>query len=359
MIVDINKQIETLIDWIKESKNIVFFGGAGVSTESGIPDFRSKDGLYNKKDINFKNYEPEYLLSHGCLFNNPKVFYEFYRQKMDTRYIEPNITHQVLAKLEEVGKLSGIVTQNIDGLHQKAGSKKVYEIHGSALRSYCTNCKKKYDENFIFDNAEKIPTCPQCGGLVRPDITLYSEILPFKEVTNTNCKKKYDENFIFDNAEKIPTCPQCGGLVRPDITLYSEILPFKEVTNSIQAISNADMLIIGGTSLNVYPAATYVSEFNGGHIVVINKEEISNMKRILGFNDMEIVATLGDVFYEIENHMNEIEYSCGHIVVINKEEISNMKRILGFNDMEIVATLGDVFYEIENHMNEIEYSCLK
>lgn len=264
MVVDINKQIETLIDWIKKSKNIVFFGGAGVSTESGIPDFRSKDGLYNKKDVNFKDYEPEYLLSHGCLFNHPKVFYEFYRQKMDTRNIEPNITHKVLAKLEEVGKLSGIVTQNIDGLHQKAGSKKVYEIHGSALRTYCTNCKKKYGEDFIFDNAEKIPTCPQCGGLVRPDITL-----------------------------------------------YSEILPFKEVSKSIQVISNADMMIIGGTSLSVYPAATYISEFHGEHLVVINKEEVSyNMKKILGFDDMEIITSLGDVFREVESHMNEIEYSC-------------------------------------------------
>ena len=134
-------KINRLLNYIDKSKHIVFFGGAGVSTESGIPDFRSKDGLYNQHDVQFDKYKPEYLLSKECLYNNPKVFYEFYRQKMDTRDIEPNITHKVLAKLEEMGKLSGIVTQNIDGLHQKAGSKNVYEIHGTTSRNYCHNCK--------------------------------------------------------------------------------------------------------------------------------------------------------------------------------------------------------------------------
>ena len=136
---------QQLKDWINESDNIVFFGGAGVSTESGIPDFRSKNGLYNQHDVQFEKYDPEYLLSRDCLYNNPKVFYEFYRQKMDTRNIEPNITHKVLAKMEAMGKLRAIVTQNIDGLHQKAGSKVVYELHGSTQRNYCSKCKKEYD----------------------------------------------------------------------------------------------------------------------------------------------------------------------------------------------------------------------
>lgn len=259
MVVDVNEQIETLIGYLKESDNIVFFGGAGVSTESGIPDFRSKDGLYNKKDIKFDAYDPEYLLSHGCLFNYPKIFFEFYKQKMDTRNIEPNITHKVLAKLEEIGKLKAIVTQNIDGLHQKAGNKNVYEIHGSALRTYCTNCKKKYDENFIFDNDEKIPTCPRCGGLVRPDIIL-----------------------------------------------YEETLPLKAVNNSVQAISNADMLIIGGTSLTVYPAASYINEFHGKHLIIVNKEKITLNNTFLGLNDMMIEYSLGDVFRVINDRLNEI-----------------------------------------------------
>ena len=132
---------ETLRKYIEDSNNIVFFGGAGVSTESGIPDFRSKDGLYNQHDVQFDKYQPEYLLSRECLYTNPKIFYEFYRQKMDTRNIEPNITHRVLAKMEEVGKLKAIVTQNIDGLHQKAGSKNVFEIHGTTQRNYCSRCK--------------------------------------------------------------------------------------------------------------------------------------------------------------------------------------------------------------------------
>ena len=151
---EMNDKIEKLKRFIEESESIVFFGGAGVSTESGVPDFRSKDGLYNQKDIQFEKYSPEYLLSHSCLVDHPDVFFEYYRQKMDARAVEPNITHKVLAKWEEEGKLSAVVTQNIDGLHQKAGSKNVQEIHGTTLRNYCVKCKKEHPADFIFKNTE-------------------------------------------------------------------------------------------------------------------------------------------------------------------------------------------------------------
>ena len=185
---------EKLREYINKSNNIVFFGGAGVSTESGIPDFRSKDGLYNQHDVRFDQYEPEYLLSKECLYNNSKVFYEFYRQKLDTRNVEPNITHKVLAKMEAVGKLSAIVTQNIDGLHQKAGSENVFEIHGTTQRNYCSKCGKTYPADFLYESSTheaktsrfepnlslskaSIPKC-ECRGLIRPDVTLYGEGLP-------------------------------------------------------------------------------------------------------------------------------------------------------------------------------------
>ena len=185
---------EKLREYINKSNNIVFFGGAGVSTESGIPDFRSKDGLYNQHDVRFDQYEPEYLMSKNCLYNNPKVFYEFYRQKLDTRNVEPNITHKVLAKMEAVGKLSAIVTQNIDGLHQKAGSENVFEIHGTTQRNYCSKCGKTYPADFLYESStheaktsrfepnlslskDSIPKC-ECRGLIRPDVTLYGEGLP-------------------------------------------------------------------------------------------------------------------------------------------------------------------------------------
>lgn len=244
---------EKLREYIEESNNIVFFGGAGVSTESGIPDFRSKDGLYNQHDVQFDKYEPEYLLSRECLYNNPKVFYEFYRQKMDTRNIEPNITHKVLAKMEEIGKLKAIVTQNIDGLHQKAGSKNVFEIHGTTQRNYCSKCKKEYHSDFLFDTKETIPKC------------------------------------------------ECGGLIRPDVTLYGENLPNDAVNGAIRAIRDAEMLIIGGTSLKVYPAANYISYFSGRHLVVINKEKIQVL--LYGETDLMIVDSLGNVFSEIDKWM--------------------------------------------------------
>ena len=244
---------EQLIEYIEESNNIVFFGGAGVSTESGIPDFRSKDGLYNQHDVQFDRYEPEYILSRECLYTNPKVFYEFYRQKMDTRNIEPNITHKVLAKMEEIGKLKAIVTQNIDGLHQKAGSKNVFEIHGTTQRNYCSKCKKEYHSDFLFDTKETIPKC------------------------------------------------ECGGLIRPDVTLYGENLPNDAVNGAIRAIRDAEMLIIGGTSLKVYPAANYISYFSGRHLVIINREKIQVLMN--EDTDLTIVDSLGNVFSEIDKWM--------------------------------------------------------
>lgn len=241
---------EQLKKYIEESNNIVFFGGAGVSTESGIPDFRSKNGLYNQHDIQFDKYEPEYLLSRECLYHNPKVFYEFYRQKMDTRNIEPNITHKVLAKMEEAGKLSAIITQNIDGLHQKACSKNVFEIHGTTQRNYCSKCGKEYNSDYIFDTNETIPKC------------------------------------------------ECRGLIRPDATLYGEKLPEFAVCGAIDAICKADCLIIGGTSLKVYPAANYISCFSGKHLIVINKEKVDIM--LNDETDLMIIDSLGNVFAEID-----------------------------------------------------------
>ena len=246
-----NKKIEKFQDFINESENIVFFGGAGVSTESGVPDFRSKDGLYNQHDVQFEEFDPEYLLSHSCLIDHPKVFYEYYRQKMDARHVEPNITHKVLAHMEEEGKLLAVVTQNIDGLHQKAGSKKVYELHGTTLRNYCAWCKKEYSSDYLFESREAVPKCI------------------------------------------------CGGQIRPDVTLYEEALSDTAVNGAIGAILNADMLIIGGTSLRVYPAASYVRYFRGKHLVVINREELD--VRLDPENDLFICGSLGDVFKELEN----------------------------------------------------------
>lgn len=243
-----HNSIEKLIEAIKNSKNIVFFGGAGVSTESSIPDFRSKDGLYNQKDIHFEEYSPEYLLSHECLYHNPKVFFFFYRQKMDTRNIQPNITHHALAKLEECGKLSAIVTQNIDGLHQKAGSKKVLEIHGTTQVCYCTKCHAEYNGSYIFESKDVIPRCSKCGGMIRPDIVLYGE--------NVQHEKE-----------------------------------------AVHAIHAADMLIVGGTSLQVYPSSSYVRLFMGDCLAVINREPVGIPLRK---EDVFIQGNLGDVFSEVD-----------------------------------------------------------
>lgn len=248
--------IERFIQYINESNNIVFFGGAGVSTESGIPDFRSKDGLYNQHDIKFDMYEPEYLLSHECVYHNPKVFYAFYRQKMDTRNIEPNITHYVLSQLEELGKMSGVVTQNIDGLHQRAGSHKVYEIHGTTQENYCVKCHKNFDVDYIFDSNEAIPKCDVCGRPVRPNVIMYSEELP------------------------------------------------KKICNEARiAISKADMLIVAGTSLQVYPAASYIYDFSGEHLVVINREDIN--VQLNPDSDIFIKDNLGKVFTEVDKAIKD------------------------------------------------------
>lgn len=241
-------QIKELAQWMEAVDKICFFGGAGVSTESGVPDFRSKDGLYNQHDVRFDRYQPEYLLSHSCLRDNPNVYFEFHRQKMDTREIEPNKAHRYLAKLEESGKLIGVVTQNIDGLHQKAGSKRVFEIHGSALRNYCMNCGKTYPSDYIFASQEAIPHCT------------------------------------------------CGGIIRPDITLYEEGLPEDAVAQAVNAIAKADMLIIGGTSLAVYPAASFINYFRGKYLVVINQSQLHVREAA---NTMIIRERIGEVFGEL------------------------------------------------------------
>ena len=211
---------------VAQSEHIVFFGGAGVSTESGIPDFRSKDGLYNQHDVKFDRYSPEYLLSIDCLVDHPNVFFEFYRQKLNTAGIEPNRAHYKLAEMEKAGKLYGVITQNIDGLHQRAGSRNVQEIHGSTLRNYCMKCHEKYPADFIFKSEGPIPICPKCGGMVRPDVTLYGEGLPQ--------------------------------------TAWIE---------SKRLIYNADLLIIGGTSLAVQPAASLAYDFPGKYLVIINRDK--------------------------------------------------------------------------------------
>ena len=212
------EKLETLKQWVKESSRIVFFGGAGVSTESGIQDFRSVDGLYSQKFA----YPPEQIISHSFYLHNPSYFFHFYREKMLPLGFEPNITHQKLAQWEKEGKLLGIVTQNIDGLHQKAGSKKVYELHGSVLRNYCEDCGRFYDVNTI------------------------------------------------KNSQGIPRC-ECGGIIKPDVVLYEEGLDNKVLQDSISYISRADVLIIGGTSLAVYPAAGLIDYYQGDKLVLINK----------------------------------------------------------------------------------------
>lgn len=245
--------IGILAEYIRESESIVFFGGAGVSTESGVPDFRSKDGLYNRPNVGFEQYTPEYLLSHSCLIEHPEVFFEFYRQKMDTRAVEPNAAHRFLAELERAGKLKAIVTQNIDGLHQRAGSKNVFEIHGTTMRNYCSRCGKPYPGDYIFTSGEGVPHCT------------------------------------------------CGGTVRCDVTLYEEQLPEAAVEGAIDAIANADMLIIGGTSLTVYPAASFVRYFRGKHLAVINRDPLDVPLR--PERDIEINDSIGKVFSAVKAYL--------------------------------------------------------
>lgn len=236
------EKIQMLRKLIKNSNNIVFFGGAGVSTESGIPDFRSKDGLYSVK----YKYPPEEILSHDFFFEQPVDFYEFYRDKLNSLDVKPNITHYALAKLESLGKLKCVITQNIDGLHQKAGSKNVVELHGSILRNYCTKCRKFYGPESIFD------------------------------------------------AQAIPVC-ECGSIIKPDVVLYCEPLNQTSVAGALDAIEQCDLLIVGGTSLTVYPAAFYVMNFKGKNLVIINKDATEYDYRA----NLVINSGLGDVFAEV------------------------------------------------------------
>ena len=215
-----DSKIETLKTWIEASDNIVFFGGAGVSTESGIPDFRSVDGLYHQQF----DYPPETILSHTFFYQHPEYFYRFYRQKMLPLEAQPNAAHKKLAELEAAGKLRAVITQNIDGLHQKAGSKTVLELHGSIWRNYCTRCGKFYPPEFIRD----------CAG--------------------------------------VPKCA-CGGVVKPDVVLYEEGLSEDVLHRAVHAISRADVLIVGGTSLTVYPAAGLIRYYRGSELVLINRDE--------------------------------------------------------------------------------------
>ena len=223
-----SEEIAKLQKIIDESDNIVLFGGAGISTESGIPDFRSQDGLYNQE----WKYPPETIISHSFFVANPQEFYRFYRKKLILKDVKPNIAHLQLAKLEKCGKLKAVITQNIDGLHQMAGSKKVYELHGSTLRNYCSKCGKFYGIDFIAES----------------------------------------EN----SPEKLPLCTECGGLVKPDVVLYEEGLDQNIINGAVDAIMNADTLIIGGTSLVVYPAAGLIDYFRGKNIVLINKSETAS-----------------------------------------------------------------------------------
>ena len=236
------QEIGALQEIIDESKNIVFFGGAGVSTESGIPDFRSEDGLYHEK----YSYPPERIISHSFFLTNPEVFYRFYKEKMLCLDAEPNAAHRKLAELEQAGKLKAVVTQNIDGLHQKAGSKIVYELHGSIHRNYCLRCHKFYPAEFI------------------------------------------------KASEGIPYC-SCGGVIKPDVVLYEESLDGKTIEDAVTAIAHADTLIIGGTSLVVYPAAGFIDYFRGKHLVLINKAETGRAVRA----ELSIQAPIGEILAEI------------------------------------------------------------
>ena len=212
--------IDKLQSMIDESKRIVFFGGAGVSTESGIKDFRSVDGLYSEK----YEYPPEVMLSRSFFNEHQKEFYKFYKDKLNCLDVEPNATHKYLKYLEDQGKLSAIVTQNIDGLHEKAGNKNIYLLHGTIYKNHCMMCGKEYDANYVFNSKDIVPRC------------------------------------------------KCNGIIKPDVVLYEEGLDEDTVNGTIDVISNADMLIIGGTSLVVYPAASFIRYFRGKYLVIINKD---------------------------------------------------------------------------------------
>ena len=236
------KNLEIFKKWIDESSHIVFFGGAGVSTESGIPDFRSVDGLYSQKF----DYPPETIISRSFYERRPEYFFRFYREKMLPLGFEPNITHRVLARWEQEGKLSAVVTQNIDGLHQKAGSNRVYELHGSVLRNYCTRCGAFHSAEFV------------------------------------------------KASEGVPKC-SCGGTVKPDVVLYEESLDQDTIEKSVMAISRADLMIVAGTSLTVYPAAGLIRYYQGKKLVLINRDETPYDS----YADLVIHDSLGNVFSKL------------------------------------------------------------
>ena len=237
-----DKKVAVLKKWVEESGNIVFFGGAGVSTESGIPDFRSVDGLYNQK----YDYPPEMILSHSFFEKYPEVFYKFYRDKLIVSGVKPNMAHKKLAELEKAGKLKAIITQNIDGLHQLAGSEKVLELHGTLLKNYCMRCGKKYSVDFM------------------------------------------------EASEGVPRCT-CGGIVRPDVVLYEEGLSSRVLNDSIDYIRRADVLIVGGTSLAVYPAAGLIDYYRGHKLVLINRGATAYDSNA----DLLISEKIGEVFSQI------------------------------------------------------------
>ena len=234
---------ETLKKWLGESSNIVFFGGAGVSTESHIPDFRSTDGLYNQQ----YDYPPETILSHTFFRRNTEEFYRFYRAKMLALDAKPNAAHKKLAQWEQEGKLKAVVTQNIDGLHQAAGSKMVYELHGSVHRNYCQKCGAFYDARYMLES------------------------------------------------KGIPKCEKCGGIIKPDVVLYEEGLDDATMRGAIRAISHADVLIIGGTSLTVYPAAGLIDYYNGNKLVLINKSVTPMDSRA----DLLVQGPIGEIFSQL------------------------------------------------------------
>ena len=245
-----SQKYQILNEILRESKSTVFLGGAGVSTESGIPDFRSKDGLYRKKDRRFSKYQPEYLLSSRCLKQEPVIFFDFCRKKLDVRNVQPNAAHRKLAEMERTGMLTGVITQNIDGLHQKAGSKNVQEIHGSVLRSYCVSCHTQYGADYIFEHSE----------------------------------------------EPVPRCPACGKIIRPDVTLYGEMLPAEAYEAAISLIRYADCLIIGGTSLAVGSVAQLAHLYHGPRLIIINKDKT----KLEGRADLVFHDSISEVMEQIQ-----------------------------------------------------------
>ncbi len=243
-----SQKLDAFANMLTWAAHAVFLGGAGVSTESGIPDFRSKDGLYHRTEKRFSRYQPEYLLSYECLRNEPDVFFDYYRTHLDARSVQPNAAHRILARWEKEGRLDGVITQNIDGLHQKAGSVNVQEIHGTTWRNHCTRCDAAYGVDFIFESTGK------------------------------------------------PRCPRCGGMVRPDVTLYGEFLPKEANDSARRLIRDADLLIIGGTSLQVGSAAGLARQYGGKHLVIVNRSRtLMDGEADLVFHD-----SIGRVLTEVD-----------------------------------------------------------